>query len=247
VDGLSYLFTAALESRIRVSEEPKSKLVVSDEGRLGFYRASTEGWRYVRRNPDLKRLFIAAVPLNVLLSPVWVLLPFYTTTVIAKPENWYGYFLAAFCLGLLSGYLLPGLSRSVFRCGAEIMMLSIAAVPLLMLGLSVLRSAPYTLLALAMIGLSTGLISVFGVLMVQTLSGSEAQGRVMGLLIMITQGVAPLIGGLAGFITGRTALDIRSMYAVCACLMLVSSVTFLGRRDSRQVIAKIRVIVRNNE
>src|SRR6185437_1289145 len=76
VDAASYFVSASAESLVRADSAvsrangPVIKGIFADIG---------EGFRYVWRRKGMRALLLAAIPLNVLSTPVIVLLPFYTT------------------------------------------------------------------------------------------------------------------------------------------------------------------------
>jgi MFS transporter, DHA3 family, macrolide efflux protein len=212
LDGLSYLLTAGAESRIRLIHRER---ISSDQtGVQRFWNDTTGGFRYVWSRPGMRTLFLAAIPLNMLMTPVFVLLPFYTTDVLHQGSAWYGYLMAAFSAGTMSGYIMAAFTRLrppvllVCFC-AGVLLTSI------LLGILAWVAKPAIAWALLFgLGLLTGWVSLMAITMLQTATEEGARGRVFGVLLAVSQGMGPvamLLTGLAAEVSGN---NLRLIYTV---------------------------------
>src|SRR6185436_11967496 len=73
-----------------------------------FLRETKEGLRYVWGRTGMRDLVLGACLLNVLGTPIFVLLPFYADTVFGSGAAGYGYLQAAISIGTVVGFLLVG-------------------------------------------------------------------------------------------------------------------------------------------
>src|ERR1019366_6382992 len=85
VDAGTYFASAAAESLVRADAPLTHPIPTSQPTnhgsppRSGIFHDIREGFSYVWRRRGMRALLLAAIPLNLLTTPVFLLLPFYAT------------------------------------------------------------------------------------------------------------------------------------------------------------------------
>ena len=219
LDGISYLLTAGAESRIRVPLWTKSRDHLTSAWQL--WNDTTDGFRYVWSRPGMRTLFLAAVPLNMLATPIFVLLPFYTTDVLHRGSAWYGYLMAALSAGTMSGYILTGFTRLKPPFLLACFCASVLLTSILLTTLAWITKAMVALSFLFALGLLMGWVSLTAISMLQAATEQGARGRVFGVLLTISQGMTPLAMLLAGLAAQASGNNLRLIYTVSGLASLL--------------------------
>jgi DHA3 family macrolide efflux protein-like MFS transporter len=209
-DGLSYVFTAAAESRIVMA--PRERPAATAVGWRMFRDDTVNGFRYVWSRPAVRQMFLSAIPLNVLVVPIFVLLPFYTTDVLHRSGVWFGSLTAAISAGSLIGYVFAGLGRVFGKhlfsavCGCVLLTSVICG----LIGWITIPGVAIGMLAL--LGFLMGWVSITTATILQQGTPEDARGRVFSLLLTLTQGLSPIAMFLAGIAADVTHNNIRLIY-----------------------------------
>ncbi len=237
-DGLSYLFTAAAEASIAMPAKKRPRLKSS--GRMRFRDDVLDGFRYIWSRPALRQLFLTAIPLNVLVVPIFVLLPFYTTDVLRSGGGWYGYLMAAVSTGSLAGYVLGGFARRLGKVLFKVLC-SCVLLTSLVLGLLGWTTVPWiTLAMLAVLGLLIGWVSITTATILQQGTQEEARGRVFGLLLTLSQGLTPIAMFLTGLLADLTGNNIRLIYSVSGAGSLLLTATLIRSSNLKTFFDEVR-------
>jgi MFS family permease len=234
LDGASYLFTAGAESFIRLPPRKRAPAQPWRKTLSDFWSETREGIRYVQERPGMKRMFFAAVPLNVSLIPFFVLLPFYTTDLLHRDASWYGYLLAAFTLGTMAGFGI-GLFGGMRRPGVQLSR-GVVLNALLSIALGWVTNAWIALLLLFGLGFLVGVISMTAMNAFQTMTAAAMRGRVFGLLTTITQGLSPVAMCAAGIIADSTHDNVRLVYTACGAINLAVAIRICRDRVLRDFL-----------
>jgi MFS family permease len=229
VDGLSYLLTAAAESRIRLPQRERKNEETVRVRR--FWHDTISGFRYVWLRPGMRTLFLAAIPLNILITPTFVLLPFYTTDLLHCGPAWYGYLMAAFSAGTMSGYGLAGFIRLQPTTLLACFCASVLLTSTLLIILAWITKAAVAWGILFCLGLLTGWVSLTAISMLQAATEEGARGRVFGVLLTISQAMSPLAMVLAGLAAQASGNNLRLIYTVSGLgsLLIAAHLSFNQR------------------
>jgi MFS family permease len=233
LDAGTYFISAAAESLVRA--DPKATLE-EHTARESIFHDIAEGFRYVWRRRGMRALLLAAIPLNVLTTPVFMLLPFYTTNSLGQPLARYGYLLAASGVGMLAGYGLGGRfpapprhrHSAVFGC-----IVGSAASVLALAFLSVFWGATIVLIVL---GCMIGLITLISLSVLIEHTEPARRGRVTAVLLMVTQGLTPLAMSLVGVISDLLGNNMRLLYGGCGTLLCIAAAAMYANHDLREFL-----------
>ncbi len=233
VDAVTYFVSAAAESLVRVSTEV---VPASPQPHHSIFHDVREGFSYVWRRAGMRALLLAAIPLNVLTTPVFMLLPFYATNTLHQPLGRFGYLLAALSVGILTGYAVGGKfhpapgqrHRVVFGCvlGCAVAILALAS-------FSILWPA---VIALATLGTLIGVVTLVSLNAFILQTEPERRGTVAAVLLMVTQGLTPLTLSLIGVVSDLLGDNIRLIYGGCSVLLLSSAFALFSNRDLREFL-----------
>ncbi len=233
VDAGTYFVSAAAESMVRVDRP-----VVQEDGRprAGIFRDIGEGFSYVWQRPGMRALLLAAIPLNVLTTPVIMLLPFYTTNTLHQPLARYGYLLAALSVGILTGYAIAGRFQAAPRYRHLLVFGSVLGCGMTILALASFGILWPALVALVILGSLIGVVTLVSLNTFIQQTEPEKRGRVFAVLLMVTQGFTPLAMCLIGIVSDSLGNNIRLLYGGCSILLLAAAVTMFSNRDLRDFL-----------
>jgi MFS family permease len=236
LDGASFLFAAASEMLVRAPERPRP---APPQGRpaAAFLTQTAAGFRYIRSQPGMMAFLMLASLFNACLMPVTVLLPVYATSYLHADVRWYGFLLSAISAGALAGCLLisavtlTGRARGRLTIGA----LASLAVSLVLLGQV---HSPWLAVTLAFAtGVTSGVVNVMVISIVQRQTSDAFRGRVIGLHAMSTRALMPIgmVGG--GVIADLTGRNVPLVYGTCGMLALIAVALLAGYRPTRAFLA----------
>ena len=219
VDGATFFVSGVTVFMIRWRPGPREQ--TQTEGiwnsiQLVAYQTA-EGLAVIARSRLLQVAVLLGLSLNLVISPIQILLPLFVRNVKNADTGYYALLALGLLIGLLAGSLTqPALSRR-FGLGR----LTIVAVFLLG-GVICFASWPPTLwppfIAMVFAGGAIGALNVSQTTMLQNSTSDEERGRVSATYYTATLGVRPLgylaVGALA------SAIDIRLMFVVLGIMAL---------------------------
>jgi MFS family permease len=181
--------------------------------------------------------------INFFAAPVLVTLPFYATEYLGLGGQWYGYMMAAFGVGALTGYVLVaakpvrGSARAVTLLGClaiEAALIAAALAPL---------PAWSSVIFLFLVGVANGVVNVNIATLFQLATPRELRGRVNSLSHTVSGAAMPLgmaLSGLAFDLSGQNVPlmfggSAAAMFACVAAPLLFSKgfLRFLSTGDTR--------------
>jgi MFS family permease len=239
IDGLTFLFSAFSESFIHIPQKSTKKSVDTRDALKSFHKDMMYGLRYVWKWIGMRDFLFMVGLVHFFAMPFIVLMPFYVELQLSKGAVWYGFLMAGFSGGSVSGYVVAGTLSLAGRMRSRLSLVLLSGASLLY-GLLGLISHPY--LALLMVFLSGAMLGIFNVNMmtiIQTSVSSELRGRVMGLVMTIANAASPLgmvAGGVAADLTGK---NVPLIYAVCGSAIVVSVILLGGRRPVLAFLANV--------
>ena len=229
IDGVTFLFSALSESFIRIPQKAPAKSLDARSALASFRKDLLYGLRYVWTWVGMRDFLLMVALVHFFAMPFIVLMPFYVELCLAEGATWYGFMMAGFSGGSVVGYIVAGTFSLAGRMQSRLLLLLLSVASLLY-GLLGLVSHP--LVALLVVFLAGAMLGIFNVNMmtiIQTSVKSELRGRVMGLVMTITNAASPLgmiAGGVAADLTEK---NIPLIYVACGGAIVVS-VLLLGSR-----------------
>ena len=236
VDGLTFLFSAISESFIQIPQKIADSL---KEGSAPsqFKSDVIAGLQYVWRRKGMRNFLFMIGAVHFFAMPYIVLMPFYVEINLGRGADWYGFLMAAFSGGSVLGYAIAGMIPLSGASRSRVLLVLMSVTGLLFGILGLLHQPLLAVLTIGAGGALLGMFSVHMTTILQTTSGSELRGRVMGLVMTIANAASPLgmvAGGIAGDLTDK---NIPLIYQVCGA-GIIASVVIIGRgRAVREYLA----------
>jgi MFS family permease len=229
VDGLTFLFSALSESFIKIPQKAPEKSVNGKEALASFRTDLLYGLRFVWRWVGMRDFLIMVGLVHFFAMPFIVLMPFYAEFCLGKGADWYGFLMASFSGGSVTGYVLAGTFSLAGRMRSQFLLLLLSVASILYGILGFLGNPFLALLVIFFSGAMLGIFNVNTMTIIQTSVTSELRGRVMGLVMTIANAASPLgmlAGGIAADLTDK---NIPLLYAFCGGSIVVA-VLLLGTR-----------------
>jgi MFS family permease len=197
-----------------------------------------EGLRYAWETPHVRALLLLLGGSSLLAMPYVTLLPVVASEVLHGGPTLFGWLQALAGVGAFGGAVLlllrQGLGGQLRRVGVGATLLGIGV---LTLGLS--RSAPLSLLALAITGLGFITQMAGSMTLLQALCPKALRGRVMGLFSTLFVGVTPF-GALAYGLAAHRVGVAATLSTGAVAVLLASGAYHLGVPRLRRHIAAAR-------
>ena len=197
MDGLSFLFSAASESLIRIPQTAKETPAGLENALKSFRDDLVEGLSFVWNWKGMRRFLLLVSFVNFLFMPLFVLMPFYVQLVLSRGAAWYGYLFAGFSLGSLLGFVLAGALPLNGPRRSRLLMVLLPTAGLLFSVLGWIGSKWLALAAMVAIGVLLGVFNILVMTLFQITTTSELLGRVMGLVLSLAT-AALSSGNVAG-------------------------------------------------
>ncbi len=224
IDGITYLFSAFSESFIKIPQKIPEKRGGWRDKFKQFKSDTMEGFRYVWGHAGIRAFFFAAAFINFFVIPIFVLLPFYVEDHLKATSDWYGYILAALGFGTLIGYAIAGGVKISGHIRSTAVISTLILLSFCLPLLSILREPVLALALMIIIGVLSGFFHINIYTLLQIAIPSEMRGRVFGLLLTISGGLAPISMGLSGIIADLVNQNIPLIYAVSGIITLFLSI-----------------------
>ena len=238
LNGISYIavIIALLMMRVAPKRERTAKQKVWEDMRDGF--------RYVAGNIPIRTLLLLMSAISFFGLPLMTFIPAYVKTILHGESEMLGLLLSCIGVGSFIAALYLAARKSVLGLG-KVVMLSGA---LLGIGLSVMSFVTIPWVA-AVLCLPVGFTIIAAVAsintLLQTLSGEDKRGRVMGYMAMSFTGMAPVGSMVLGAIEKWIGLQMIILLSGICCF--VAALVFeyyrpLVRRYARPVYIEKGII-----
>ena len=194
LNAVSYIFViiSLLMMRLQLKENKGKEKQILSELRDGF--------RYTFGFPPIKHLIILLSISSLMGMSYSVLMPVFAKEILHGGSHTYGFLMGAAGFGALMGALFLASRRSVLKLG-RIVPASSILFGVGLLGLSLSRVFPVSLILMIFIGLGMMMQTAASNTILQTITDDDKRGRVMGFYSMAIMGTAPfgslIAGGLA--------------------------------------------------
>jgi MFS family permease len=163
------------------------------------------GVRYAMSDPAIATLLILSAALNLAFSgPIAVGLPWLASQRFGGDAALYGLMIAGFGAGALIGAIAAGSLPRPGRTGRLLMAVGFG----LGIGMGAIGLAPNALAVIALLaamGLGIGYVNVIVIAWLQARIDPEMRGRVMGLVMLASFGLAPISLAVAGLLVDIAA------------------------------------------
>ncbi len=212
IDGVSFLLSALSELFIRDPERSTER----PQKEFHLVRDLKDGWRFTGRLRGFRLYVFEASWVNLFISSLFVMLPFYVEDVLGVSPAWYGYLLSSLGMGVLVGGLIarrfpqPGKLRGTIQ---------IVGLTYLSGCLAVLSFARTPIQAMAVLFTAWMCVGFHGVLLttlIQKRTPSEYRGRVFSLLNLIRTGLMPIGMAIFGVLIDSLG-DLTQLMFWCGC------------------------------
>jgi MFS family permease len=233
LNSLSFLASAVTEIWIKVPKE--SPAPAGDRQGKSLLRQTGEMLSHIWHVPDLRALLLYIAAFHLCLSCLPVSLPFYSEYILHISDKWFGFFIAAYTIGIMLGFIVSGaLKPSGNR-------LRLIAVISLMVGLlfgaaAMTSSIEVAWIVLLGIGIGIGIIIVNLMTELQLKSPKTERGGIMGASHAVGGSSFPLGMALTGILLDTLhrqgisyAVSTRAVLALSATACVLVAITSLWR------------------
>ena len=235
LDGLSFLFAAASESWVRLPETPGRRDARVRGG--GILADMREGFVHVCGRPGLLAFMGLAAVLNLLLTPMAILLPTYVTENLRADARWYGFLMAAIGAGSIVGYALAGRCSPQGRGRARAVLGLMASLPLVIALLGLIRQKWIALAVIFVTGVLSGAINILVMTTMQRGTRREIRGRVLGLFATVTRVLMPIGMVAGGVVADATRRNVTLVYSACGVLAAAAVLVVASQSTTREFLA----------
>jgi MFS family permease len=228
INGLSFIAVIAALLKMNLTAWGKSAAASSP------WQDLKEGFRYVLQHPMIRTLISLVMVTALFGSSFVVLIPAWAVEALHGDATTNGWLQSARGLGAVLGALLIA-SLGSFKFKGRLLILGTFAFPALLLGFSLVRWLPLSLIILVAIGGAIVFIFNMANALVQTLVRDELRGRVMGIYSLTFFGFLPIgalwIGQLAERLNETAALIIDAAAMLVLFGLIASNVPHLRRLE----------------
>ena len=237
INGITYLISALSESFITIPQIIPEKMKGYREYYQVFKDDLKEGLQYIWKNAGLRKLLFSSVILNFLTMPIIILLMFYVEDFLGASSNWYGFLLAIYGIGALTGFTGAGLIKLKGRRRTYSLITFMLLEPLGYIFMTYATS-PFQAAGMFFVGgMLNGFVMVNITTILQLTTPSNIRGRVFGALTTIAASTAPFGMGLGGFLYDLLDQNIALIYISSGSLMFLMVASFAFSKDFRNFIA----------
>lgn len=221
LDGVTYLFSAASESFIRIPQTVPDSTGGVRERFAQVWDDLRGGLRYVWHTPGTRSLILLMPLFNSALGVIVVLFPFYVEDYLGRGPTWFGWLVGCFGAGALVGSLLAGAVRLPGPVRGRMVPAAALFYALAPMSLAWITTPTTALGAVAVAGMMNGFMNVHVVSALQRSTPSEMRGRVFGVMETLVLGLTPIAMGLTGVVTDLTGRDVPLVFLGCGVFMTV--------------------------
>ena len=204
----------------------------------------SEGFRYTFGFRPIKHLIILLSVSSLMGMSYSVVMPVFAKEILHGGSNTYGFLMGAAGFGALMGALFLASRRSVLRLGI-IVPASAILFGTGLLGLSLSRVFPVSLVLMVFIGLGMMMQTAASNTILQTITDDDKRGRVMGFYSMAIMGTAPfgslMAGGLAKVIGTPGTIFIGGFATILGALFFLRKLPGL-KAIVRPIYVKMGII-----
>jgi MFS transporter, DHA3 family, macrolide efflux protein len=235
IDAASYFYAAVSSVLMKIPRTNQSQTVSSHSNSV---RSDLwKGLRHINDRPGMGTVFYTMAFFQLLMAPMVVLFPFYVPEQLHAGPQWYGFLLAASGSGSLVGYSIGGMVRVAGDTSSRLILASTVLMSLLLASLVAITHPWIALFSVAGVGATSGFNSVKLLTIFQLATPAEMRGRVFGVLMSLTQGLAPIAMALTGVLVDLIGKNVGAVYLSCGVAAAALSLNIIFRRECRGFLA----------
>jgi len=227
IDGLSYI--AVIAALLAMNLKGGKKVVAVH---AHPWQSFKEGFSYTFSFPPIRAIILLLALVSFMGMQYTVLVPIFATKILQGGSETLGFLMAAAGVGSLVGAIYLSTRKSVLGLGKFI-----CYSPILMgiglIGFSVSRILPLSLLMMFLVGLGFILQFTSSNTFIQTIVEDDKRSRVMSIYTMAFFGMLPLgnlfAGGLADLIGATNTLIISGVFCILGSLIFSRQLPYLKR------------------
>lgn len=221
LNGLSFLISALSESFLQIPGQTESPKMDWRKSLAPFRQELKAGFRYVWQNRQLKTFLLILGGYHFFLSPLPIVIPYYTADTLGLGNEWVGFLLASFGIGTVAGFLGAGLLKTQSFRRALHILIALTAASLIFILPGLIENRLLALSALFLFGGSIGFVVVNLQTLIQEITPKEFLGRIFGFMNLLMNATIPVGLGCYGII-----LDV--LKKILPDPALVAAVIFIG-------------------
>jgi MFS family permease len=239
VDGVTYLFSAAAESLIRLPPPPPKSAATGGwrAAGAGFWRELKVGLRYVASRKGLRYLLFLSPLDSFFIITIVVLLPFFVEDYLHVKPDWYGFLVAAFGAGSFLGSITAGATNITGRARTWAYLICAVGMGPAAVAFGFVRTPWAAMGLLFAAGLMVGFNTIHSLSLAQITTPPEMRGRVLGLFETLGLSTMPLAAGTAGVVADLLHRNIPLVYFGCGAGLALVALIQAGKKEVREFLA----------
>lgn len=211
INAASFVVSAVTEMFIK---EPGTRPApAADARRSSLLRETWEMLGMVWLKRDLRALVLYIAAFHVCVSCLPVLLPFYAEHVVGVSDKWFGFFVGAFTLGVLFGFVIAGLVKAP---GSRLRLIAAVSALAGVFFLATGMTTSFLLAWAALLGVGAGIgVIIVNLFTELQLGAPEAErGGIMGAAHAADNTTFPIGMALTGLLAGGNASSRRLLRCI---------------------------------
>ncbi len=225
-NAVSYVFVVG--ALVAMRTEPRE---AKEGAHLVLFRHALAGVASIARHPLLSRLFVALIVYSIFGFNYVLLMPVYVRLELHLTAGALGLLLSSLGFGALMGSLVLA-GRGSTRLSTLVAMSFLF--PVSVIAFSLARQLPVAVVLVALLGFTMVQFVVRLTTFLQTESGEEMRGRVLGLYNMLMMGLAPFGALQAGALAQRFGASLALGIGADICLIVSAWLWFDRLRPRRR-------------
>jgi MFS family permease len=194
----------------------------------------SEGFVYVRKNPELKNIILLLAIVSLLVQPYNTALPEFAKVVFHGGASTFGYLTGSVGFGALLGTIFLA-SRRPDTHLKRILFISIVAMGVGLICFSSIKNFPVAILFVVLAGFGGMTQYTACNILVQTESEPQMRGRAIGILLMAILGMMPLGSLLVGRMSQYVGAPATVLgQGVIAIVVALAYAKFLSRKPQER-------------
>ncbi|MBI1729263.1 MFS transporter [Candidatus Acetothermia bacterium] len=237
INACTFTFSAISELFVKIPQQIAKKSQAK-RGLLNDFKADIiEGFQFVWNRKGMRNFFFAVAVLNFFTVPFGLLLPFFVTDSLHAGNEWYGFLLAAFGFGSLTGYIVAGLIKLSAHKRSLVLPFLLIGFSAVLASMGFVRNSWIALVIFLIMGVASGIINITIITILQLSTPSAIRGRVFGFLSTIAAGLSPISMGLAGVVADLLHQNIPLIYFCAGMIGTLLSALISLSKDFRHFLA----------